>query len=283
MFVLNWESPSRVAAAALLAGCPLSNAFAQEPGPAIATGESHVIQSRVMQEQRRVLVTLPESYQRTTVGYPALFVLDGSSHILHATSTTRFLAAARNRIPEMIVVAVPNTNRNRDLTPGAGAGRFERFFAEELLPWVDSAYRTVPERIILGHSLGGSFVTHALLNRPDLFDVYIAASAPLWRYDSLARDVRAGLARAGKAGKAIYLSVGEHETAQLRGGVTAFATTLRSALPSGGPRQPGRLASPRGALRQALGALRLPGSGARGAPSRGGRDIRRRGQACGGA
>jgi hypothetical protein len=42
-----------------------------------------------MQEQRRVLVTLPASYERTAVGYPVLFMLDGSSHILHATATSR--------------------------------------------------------------------------------------------------------------------------------------------------------------------------------------------------
>jgi predicted alpha/beta superfamily hydrolase len=120
---------------------------------AIEMGEQHVLRSRVMNENREILVTLPESYARTTIGYPVLFVLDGSSHILDATATTRTLAAARNRAPELIVVAVPNTsgNRSRDLTPGAGAERFERFFGEELIPWVDKRYRTVPERIIMGH------------------------------------------------------------------------------------------------------------------------------------
>src|SRR5688572_24259335 len=205
-----------------------SAAQSQEPR-AVATGEVHSIRSGVMQEQRRLLITLPESYDRTTVGYPVLFMLDGSSHILHATATTRFLSAARNRIPDMIVVAVPNTNRQRDLTPGPGAERFQRFFANELIPWVDSMYRTVPERIIMGHSLGGSFVTHTMLNRPELFDVYIAASAPLWRYDSLARDVRQGLSRAAKAGVAIYLTVGEREWERLREGVIRFSETLKAA------------------------------------------------------
>lgn len=209
---------------------------AQERSPAIELGVTHVIRSAVLDENRRLLVTLPESYERTTVGYPVLYVLDGSSHILHATATTRFLASARNRIPEMIVVAVPNTNRNRDLTPGPGATRFQQFFANELIPWVDSTYRTVPERVILGHSLGGSFVTHTLLNRPELFDVYIAASAPLWRYDSLSRDTKAGLPRATKAGRALYLTVGKDEWKQLRDGVTAFVDVLKSSDSSSVPR-----------------------------------------------
>jgi predicted alpha/beta superfamily hydrolase len=202
-----------------------THALAQEQR-AIEMGQQHLLRSRVMNETRRILVTLPETYDRTVIGYPVLFVLDGSSHILHATATTRFLAAARNRVPEMIVVAVPNTNRNRDLTPGPGASHFERFISEELIPWVDSIYRTVPHRLILGYSLGGSFVTHALLNRPELFDVYVAVSAPLWRYDSLARDMRVGLPRAARAGKAIHLAVGGDETAQLRGGMIEFVRAL---------------------------------------------------------
>jgi enterochelin esterase-like enzyme len=135
----EWRLRSGIAARTLLASCAFSSTlFPQEVGRVVATGESHLIPSRVMQEQRRVLVTLPESYERTAVGYPVLFMLDGTSHVLHATATSRFLSAARNRIPEMIVVVLPNTNRNRDLTPGPGAERFQRFFAEELFPWVDS-------------------------------------------------------------------------------------------------------------------------------------------------
>ncbi|MFN2565999.1 MAG: alpha/beta hydrolase [Gemmatimonadaceae bacterium] len=132
------------------------------------------------------------------------------------------MAAARERANSTY------TNRNRDLTPGPGAVRFQQFLGQELIPWVDSTYRTVSERIIVGHSLGGSFVTHTLLHRPELFDVYIAVSAPLWRYDSLTRDMRVGLARAARAGTALYLTVGEHENAQLRRGVAEFVTALRS-------------------------------------------------------
>ena len=98
-------------------------------------------------------IALPESYSRTTISYPVLFLMDGSSHLLHATASTRFLASARNRIPEMIVIAVPNTNRNRDMTPGPGAAAFQRVLAEELIPWVERNFRAAPERVLFGHSL----------------------------------------------------------------------------------------------------------------------------------
>jgi len=225
-----------------LSGCLVAIALvapvrgaAQAPSQQIVLGEARTIRSAILSENREVQVALPESYGRTAIPYPVLFLLDGGSHLLHATATTRFLAAARNRIPEMIVVAIPNTNRNRDLTPGPGAAAFQRFLAEELIPWVERTYRAAPERILFGHSLSGSFAVHTLLNRVDLFDAYVAASAPLWRYDSLAADTRAGLARAARAGAAVHLTVGGDETEQLREGVRRFAAALEAAEPGAGP------------------------------------------------
>lgn len=200
------------------------------PRRVIALGEAHIIRSTVLDEDRELQVSLPASYGRTTVKYPVLFMLDGSSHLLHATATTRFLANARDRVPEMIVVAVPNRNRNRDLTPGPGAVRFQRFIAEELIPWVERSYRAAPDRLLMGHSLGGSFTVHTMLNRPELFRAYIVASAPLWRYDGFAQQVRSGLARAAAAGAELFLTVGEleKENPRLMAGVLAFSALVDS-------------------------------------------------------
>ena len=214
-----------VVATALSAG----RGLAQAPSQPITVGETFVIPSAVMREDRRVMISLPESYGRTSSAYPVLFLLDGSSHIVHGGALVQYLVTARNRIPEMIVVALPNTDRNRDMTPGPGAVQFQKYLAEELIPWVEQNYRTVPERVVFGHSLSASFVVHTLLNRPALFSGYIAASAPLWRYDSLARDMRLGLTRAAQTGAAIYLTVGELETENIRGSVQKFADALRAA------------------------------------------------------
>jgi predicted alpha/beta superfamily hydrolase len=201
----------------------------------IELGEARSFRSEILNEDRQVQIALPESYSRTTISYPVLFLLDGSSHLLHASATTRFLASARNRIPEMIVIALPNTNRNRDMTPGPGAVTFQRVLAEEVIPWVERTFRAAPERVVFGHSLSASFAVHTLLNRPELFDAYVAASAPIWRYENLEADIKAGLPRAAKAGAAVYLTVGEHENENLRAGVQRFAATLRNAAPSDSP------------------------------------------------
>ena len=219
----------------VLAGTTATAAMAQTAERTIALGEAYSFRSSILGEDRQLQVALPETYDRTTIGYPVLFLLDGSSHLLHATATARFLASARNRIPEMIVVAIPNTNRNRDMTPGPGAATFQRVLAEELIPWVERTFRTAPERVLVGHSLSASFAVHTLLNRPELFDAYVVASAPVWRYDGLAEDMTRGFPRAAKSGAAVYLSVGQHENEQLRAGLQRFADSLRSAGAASGP------------------------------------------------
>jgi len=219
-------------AAALTA--PVSG-LAQSPNRQIGLAEARSFHSAILNEDREVQIALPETYGRTAISYPVLFLLDGGSHLLHASATTRFLASARNRIPDMIVVAIPNTNRNRDMTPGAGAATFQRVLAEELIPWVERNFRAAPERILFGHSLSASFAVHTLLNRPELFDAYIAASAPLWRYDNLTVDMKGGLSRAAKAAAAVYLTVGQYENEKLRDGVQRFAATLRGAAPAEAP------------------------------------------------
>jgi predicted alpha/beta superfamily hydrolase len=219
-------------AAALTA--PVSG-LAQSPNRQIGLAEARSFHSAILNEDREVQIALPETYGRTAISYPVLFLLDGGSHLLHASATTRFLASARNRIPDMIVVAIPNTNRNRDMTPGPGAATFQRVLAEELIPWVERNFRAAPERILFGHSLSASFAVHTLLNRPELFDAYIAASAPLWRYENLAADMKGGLSRAAKAAAAVYLTVGQYENEKLRDGVQRFAATLRGAAPAEAP------------------------------------------------
>ena len=54
-----------------------------------------MIPSAVMREDRRAMISLPESYGRTSSGYRVLFLLDGSSHIVHGAALVQYLVTAR--------------------------------------------------------------------------------------------------------------------------------------------------------------------------------------------
>jgi len=174
---------------------PAAAAHAQAPPPAYETPERIVVKSQVLGEERTVLVRVPQGYARATgQRFPVLYMTDGDAHIQHTSGTVSFLA--RNaRMPEMIVVGITNTDRTRDLTPthvaqapdnpnarfptSGGADKFLKFIETELIPFVESKYRTQPFRALAGHSLGGLFAVHAMMTRPELFNSYIAVSPSL--------------------------------------------------------------------------------------------------------
>lgn len=157
--------------------------------------ERLVVKSQVLGEERVILVRTPAGYARNSEKFPVLYMTDGDAHIQHTSGTISFLA--RNaRMPEMIVVGITNTDRTRDLTPtrvervpgnpnaqgfptSGGADKFLKFIETELIPLVESKYRTMPFRALAGHSLGGLFAVHAMLTKPELFNSYIAVSPSL--------------------------------------------------------------------------------------------------------
>lgn len=169
-----------------------SSAFAQYGGPAKLT-----IKSSVLGEERTILVRTPAGYETNSLKYPVFYMTDGDAHIGHTGSTVEFLAR-NGRMSEMIVVGITNTDRTRDLTPtkavgpnadqsptAGGADNFLKFIATELIPEIEKRYRVQPYRVLAGHSLGGLFVVHTLITRPELFNSYVAVSPSLqWSDDA---------------------------------------------------------------------------------------------------
>jgi uncharacterized protein len=177
---------------------------------------------------RAYWVSLPTSYNSTTApqDYPVLYLLDGDSHFHYASGIVQFMSGDDVfHIPELILVAIPNTNRTRDLTPthslvgydgeeaenqeaSGGGTSFLRFIRDELFPQIESAYRTLPHRILVGHSFGGLLALSALLDAPEMFQSYIAIDPSLWWDDQMLvhkmeREFRAVQERRGS----VYLSL----------------------------------------------------------------------------
>ena len=51
----------------------------------------------------------------------------------------------------------------------------------EIIPFIQEKYHAGNNRILVGHSLGGTFVTYAMMEHPDLFP-YIIAISPNYKY-----------------------------------------------------------------------------------------------------
>jgi predicted alpha/beta superfamily hydrolase len=96
--------------------------------------------------------------------------------------------------------------------PSGGGPVFLRVLREEILPFVDTHYRTNLDRGIIGHSHGGTFALFALFEVPDLFRRVGALSPSLWWDKEIMLQYESKLARAQRQINAhVFVSVGGSE------------------------------------------------------------------------
>ncbi len=199
----------------------ICNLIAQKNATPVVIGESMSIDSRILGEKRDVLIYYPRSYDQATKKYSVLYLLDAEYQFHYATGVVAFLSEI-GVIPEMIVVGITNTDRNRDLTPepgeaqrkrfptSGGADLFLEFLDQELIPYVAAHYRVQPFKILAGWSLGGLFAVHSMLSRPEVFDAYIAMSPSLY-WNSQIEIYKAEKFLAGRTtfNKSLYMAIGD--------------------------------------------------------------------------
>jgi len=162
----------------------------------VILGTKYTIQSEILGDGRSFIVNLPDGYESTGLRYPVLYVLDAEYFYYQAHGALQFLSECgynNNRpVPQMILVAVLDGDRNRDFTPthapvqgplrfptSGGAAMYLEHVEKELRPFIDANFRTSGS-ILAGWSFGGLFTFFTFLEKPGLFAAYIAISPSLW-------------------------------------------------------------------------------------------------------
>ncbi len=162
----------------------------------IVLGTKYTIHSEILGDDRSFIVNLPEGYESNELRYPVLYVLDAEYFYYQSHGALQFLSECgynSNRpVPQMILVAVLDGDRNRDYTPthapvqgslrfptSGGAAAYLEHVEKELRPFIDANFRTSGS-ILAGWSLGGLFTFYTFLEKPELFAAYIAISPSLW-------------------------------------------------------------------------------------------------------
>ncbi len=194
----------------------ISFSFAQKKAHTF-NSEKHTLTSKVLNEERVVSVYLPGNYKTSAQNFSVIYLLDGRSHAQHAQGALGYLSAG-GQIPQSIIVAVHNVDRNRDFSPvhvdkiptSGGADKFLTYLSDELTPFINKSYRTSDFNILVGHSFGGTFAVHALLTKPELFDAYVAISPALHYADNyLVNRSKTDLKSSYKGQKYFYMTVGD--------------------------------------------------------------------------
>ena len=217
----------------------------QEKTNALVIGQAIKIDSKILNEERPIWIYLPENYKTSgDKKYPVLYMLDGAFHFHHITGAVQILAK-RERIPQMIVIAIPYIDydrRDRDLWPTsvngrppiAAADKFLSFIKEELIPFTDKNYRTDQYRILLGHSSAGLFSVYTLMENPELFNTYISISPSLyWDNRLMFKKIESFSIKESNIKRKLFLSVADGDRDQLRISVIDFAELLEKKRPEG--------------------------------------------------
>jgi predicted alpha/beta superfamily hydrolase len=154
-----------------------------------------------LDNKRTVLVHLPPGYKNDEERrYPVLYMHDGQNLFDAGSSfigvewnvdetVSRMVDAGQ--IDPLIVVGIYNTSdRVFEYTPapdpakgGGGASLYADFIVNDVKPFIDSNYRTLPDRAhtgVMGSSLGGLVSLYLGWSRPDVFSRVAAMSTTYW-------------------------------------------------------------------------------------------------------
>jgi predicted alpha/beta superfamily hydrolase len=208
--------------------------FSSHSQNSIISGETVTIHSEILDEDRLLEIYLPKGYRESGQIYPVLYLLDSYYNFSHAVGSVEYLKLNR-LIPDMIIVGIRNTHRNRDLSPNspelskqerermgttAEADNFLAFLENELIPHVENTYKAAPYRVIFGHSRGGLFNVYTFFKKPELFDAYLTVSPSLWYPNELiSRDFEEVFDNPSMLSATFYMSLANENKGTMRGNV----------------------------------------------------------------
>lgn len=227
--------------------------LADPEGEPIITGSAHRIASSVYGETKLITVRLPRGYtDNPDRRYPVVFSVDGGpEQDFELLAGIAAEAEFSTSFEPFILIGVRTDNRYAQLTPPLermgpkmltalfgdrmqpdGAPKFREFLARDVIPWATSRYRT-DRKVLTAVSLGGLFVVDTLLERPEMFDDYIALTPSVW-WDQgrVAEEAAAKLAAHAKSDRRIYITMGDEGVGNLSG---KWLGTLISAFETNAP------------------------------------------------
>jgi enterochelin esterase-like enzyme len=145
------------------------------------------MQSEILNMERKFAIYLPPDYEFSERSYPVLYLLHGGGddqtgwvqfgEVLHIADKA---IKAGKATPMVIVMPDANAGQRGYFNDPENKWRYEDFFFEEFMPYVESEYRIKGEkryRAVAGLSMGGGGTFMYALHHPELFSSACPLSA----------------------------------------------------------------------------------------------------------
>lgn len=142
--------------------------------------------SEILKGERKYAVYLPPDYETSERSYPVLYLLHGATddhtgwvqfgEVLRITDN-----AIKDGTATPMIIVMPDADTGQMGYFNVGDWKYEDFFFEELMPYVEKKYRIKGEkryRAVAGLSMGGGGSVMYALHRPELF----SSACPLSAY-----------------------------------------------------------------------------------------------------
>ena len=160
-------------------------------------------------ENRKVLVYLPEGYDEGEKRYPVVYMHDGQNVFTNegafggcswGVKETLEAMEQNGETDGIIVVGVDNNGERRfeDYSPwkntignagftvntrGGDGALYTKFLVDDLKPWIDAHYRTLPDydhTAVCGSSMGGLLSAYMAAAKPEVFGCAGVFSSASW-------------------------------------------------------------------------------------------------------
>lgn len=148
---------------------------------------------------RQIYVYTPPDYQTSSERYPVVYMYDGQTAFAGGLVIDKILEALvrDGKVQSMIIVGiVSSAERTSECVPYEDqwirdnwgpyqpkAKEFGNFIVNEIVPYVDQHYRTIPDRdnrAIMGYSLGGLLAMWMSFEHDTVFSMAAGLSPSLW-------------------------------------------------------------------------------------------------------
>jgi predicted alpha/beta superfamily hydrolase len=183
---------------------------------------------------RAFTIVTPPSYESSPEKkYPTLVLLDGE-YLLDPFEGALKYGNYWDDLPEMIIIAIHQNNGDTRFTdsefddagfPSGSGAQFFEFIGQELFPYLESKYRTLPFRVIAGHDTTAGFLNFYLYKDNPIFNGYISL-AP-----EMAPEMESRVAdRLSKLTKPVfyYQATGENDLAEINEKATELDTNIKA-------------------------------------------------------
>ena len=145
------------------------------------------VPSKILKMDRKYAIYLPPDYETSQRSYPVLYLLHGAGDdqtgwVQFGEVLTIADEAIKSGISTAMIIVMPdaNTGKRGYVNDVKGDWRYEDFFFEEFMPFIEKEYRIKPDkryRAIAGLSMGGEGTFIYTLHHPELFSAACPLSA----------------------------------------------------------------------------------------------------------